>query len=78
MWAGDEDQCDAREARHERLRLGAHQDEGAGSPARPWPAYAHSQAEQPPFRSALAAAKWAEDHGEDLNAYDDWSGDDCD
>jgi hypothetical protein len=47
-YSGDEDQCDAREARHERLRLGPHHDEGAGpgEPSSRWQPWAMSSREQ--------------------------------
>ena len=32
-----------------------------------WPAHSMASHEQPPFRSHLAAARWAEDHDEDLH-----------
>ena len=31
-----------------------------------WPAHSMASHEQPPFRSHLAAARWAEDHDEHL------------
>lgn len=48
LYRGDEDQCDAREARETRLRLGAHHDEGAGpgEPVRGWQVWAQSSREQ--------------------------------
>lgn len=73
LYRGDEDQCDAFEARETQARLGAHNYEGAGPgpSSRPWPLHSMSTNEQPPFRSQLAAAMWLEEHGEDSDYSED-------
>ena len=38
----------------------------------PWPAHSMASHEQPPFRSHLAAALWAEDHDEHLPDDEKW------